>query len=266
VSPRKAAARAPEAATVYGGGGLFGIGYLLGITEAFVDAGVPLGTYPALGTSAGTWAAAALALGVRFPEAMEAVGHRAPRVPDPRGGRLRAIAADLFGADTHCPTVRAVVVRLPRLTRVALSGADTPIADLVAASSAVPGMLPPHRIGRGRYVDGGVRSMASVDLADPAPRLLVVLPLAGAMFGPAGRLVSGRTEQELARVQRERPGTHALVVRPTPQIAALARRPDHLFDPARARTCHELAYEEGIGLLDAWAELGAAAAAPRRRP
>lgn len=234
---------------------MFGIGYALGIAEALVDGGVPLGSYPALGTSAGSWAAVALALGIRFPEALEAVGHRAPRIPDPRGGRLRAIAGDLFGADTRAPTVRVVVSKLPRMTRVVLSGADHPVADLVAASSAVPGMLPPHKIGRSRYLDGGIRSLASVDLADPAPLLLIVLPMAGAMFGPAGRAMEQRAQRELSLVRAIRPGTVELVARPTPAIAALARRPDQLFDPSRAQEAHDLAYAEGMTLREEWAAL-----------
>jgi hypothetical protein len=258
VSPRARAGGAGSAA-VYGGGGLLGIGFVLGVTEALVDGGAPLGTIPALGTSAGSWGAAALACGIRFTDALDVVAHRAPRLPDPRPGRLKGIAADLFGADTVCPTIRVVVTRLPRLDRVVLSGADHPVADLVAASSAVPGMLPPHRIGRVRYLDGAVRSFASIDLADPAARVLVVLPLAGPMFGPAGRFAEGRARQEMAKLDRERPGTGVLVVRPTPEIAALARRPDQLFDPARARAAYDLAYAEGEALRPSWASLSRAA-------
>ena len=76
-------------ACAYGGGGLFGIAYLLGVGEALVDGGVALGAAPAIGTSAGSWAAGALALGVRWHDAIDLIGDDIPRVPDPRSGRLK---------------------------------------------------------------------------------------------------------------------------------------------------------------------------------
>lgn len=242
------AAGRPRRAAVYGGGGLFGIGFTLGITEALVDAGHPLGKRPTIGTSAGSWSAASLALGIRFADAMDLLGDRIPRRPDPRAARLHALAAELFGESTRVTSVRVVAASLPRLQRVVLSGADWPIADLVSASSAVPAMLAPHRVGASRYVDGGVRSMASIDLADAADELLVVLPMATAMFGPAGRLIERRTRRELSQWISANRDARVTVVRPGPEVAALARRPDQLFDPTRARRCYELAYQHGMTL------------------
>ena len=239
-------------AAVYGGGGLFGIGYIAGITEALVDAGADLASLPVVGTSAGSWAAAGLVLGLRFPDALLKMSGDIPRRPDPRAGRLQAIAADMFGADTRCPTVRVVACSLPRFTRTLLSGAEYPIADLVAASSAVPGMLAPHRVGEKRYVDGGVRSMASIDHAASADKLLVVLPLSGPMFGPAGRVIERRISRELAVWRSANPAGEVLVLRPTEEIAMLARRPDQLFDPYKAMRCYELAYKEGIAVRSHW--------------
>lgn len=239
-------------AAVYGGGGLFGIGYTLGIAEALVDGGADLASVPAVGTSAGSWAAAGLALGIRFLEALEVIEDDVPRFPDPRPGRLDGVAIELFGAETMCPTVDVVACSLPRLRRTLLSGADFPIADLVAASSAVPGMLAPQRVGDTRYVDGGVRSMASIDQAQPAARLLVVLPLSGPMFGPAGRFLERGIRSELRAWESRYPDSRVVVVRPTPEIAALARRPDQLFDAKRARRCYDLAYAEGLALRGEW--------------
>lgn len=224
----------------------------MGITEALADGGADMATLPVVGTSAGSWAGAGMYLGLRFADALKAMSGSIPRLPSPRAGRLRPIAAGLFGADTRCPTVRAVACSLPKFKRLALSGADHPIADLVAASSAVPGMLAPHRIGGVRYVDGGVRSMASIDLAPQARKLLVVLPLSGPMFGPAGRLIERRIGEELDSWKSMNPDAEVHVMRPTPEIAALARRPMHLFDPFRAMRCYELAYMEGETLRSVW--------------
>ncbi len=240
----------PLAAT-YGGGGLFGIAYLLGVGEALIDHGVDLGRVPSLGTSAGSWAAAALELGVRWDDAMSVVAGEIPHLPDPRSGRLRRVAADVFG-ERFAPGMRAVVCSLPRLRRVVLSGADHPAADLVSASSAVPGMLAPHRVGGTRYVDGGVRSMVSADLADPAGHLLVVAPIAGPMFGPAGRVTEGVLRREMREWRSHNEGGKLWLIRPNHAIADLARRPDQLFATDRARRCYDLAYAQAAGILDRW--------------
>jgi predicted acylesterase/phospholipase RssA len=236
-------------AAVYGGGGLFGIGYTMGVTEALVDAGIDLADAPALGTSAGSWAAAGLARRIRFLDALTAMERVVPRFPDPRSGRLERVFQGLFGDDVSCPSVRVVACALPRMTRTVLSGAEHPIGQLVAASSAVPGMLAPVRIGRTRYVDGGVRSMASIDLADPADVLLVVLPLSGPMFGPAGRYMERRIRREVGVWRDRNPTGQMLIARPQPAVVALARRPDQLFDPGRARRCYDLAYRQGVELI-----------------
>lgn len=240
-------------ACAYGGGGLFGIGYLLGVGEALVDGGVDLGAAPAIGTSAGSWAAAALALGIRWHDAIDEIGDDVPRVPDPRSNRLRRVATEIFG-EQYVPTMRAVVCSLPRLQRVVLSGAEHPVSDLVAASSAVPGMLAPHEVGGRRYVDGGVRSMASADLADPATNLLVMAPIAGPMFGPAGRLAERVLRREMGAWRRRNPDGSLWLIRPNRAIAELAGRPDQLFEPDRAKRAYDLAYAQAAGILSRWGD------------
>jgi hypothetical protein len=94
--------------------------------------------------------------------------------------------------------------------------------------------------------------MASIDLADPADRLLVVLPISSSMFGPAAVLVERQIRRELNRWRAVNPGSQTIVVRPEPAIAALARRPHHLFDVTRARRCYELAYASGIDVRRRW--------------
>ncbi len=243
---------APVAAA-YGGGGLFGIAYLLGVGEALVEGGVDLGVAPAIGTSAGSWAAGALALGVRWHDAIDAIGGDIPRLPDPRPGRLKKVAMEIFG-DRRAPSVRAVVCSLPRLQRVVLSGADHPISDLVAASSAVPGMLAPHKVGGRRYIDGGVRSMASADLADRAENLLVMAPIAGPMFGPAGRLAERVLRREMREWRQHNPAGNLWIIRPNHAIAELAGRPDQLFDADRAKRVYDVAYQQATGILSRWGD------------
>jgi NTE family protein len=239
-------------AVAYGGGGLFGIAYVLGVAEALVDGGVSLATAPAIGTSAGAWAAAGVALGVRWSNAIDVLKDGIPRVPDPRPGRLREVATTLLG-ESRAPTIRVVVCRLPLLRRYVLSAADHPVAKLVAASAAVPGLLAPERIGTYRYVDGGVRSFTSCDLASPADHLLVVAPMAGPMFGPSGSMVESMLRREMGTWSRANSGAEVWLIRPNHAISTLARRPDQLFDTDRARRCYDLAYVQGEGILDRWA-------------
>jgi predicted acylesterase/phospholipase RssA len=65
-------------AGAFGGGGLFGIGYALGILDTLRTRGIDLSTAPMIGTSAGSWAAAATALGVSY-DALAAL--EVPRFP-----------------------------------------------------------------------------------------------------------------------------------------------------------------------------------------
>jgi NTE family protein len=216
-------------AGVFGGGGLFGIGYALGVIDGLRERGIDLTGCPMLGTSAGSWAAAATALSVPFDDLVELP---VPTFPNPRAGVLAASAREVFGEATD-PHMRVVVTELPRLKRTVLSGSQHPLADLVAASSAVPGLLAPHVVAGRKYVDGGVRSGVSVDLADPASLLVIITPLAGAMFGPFGRFVDNRTDAEQRSWASHNAGTF-LEFSPRSATAHIATRPQHLFDKSRA--------------------------------
>ena len=219
----------PPYAGVFGGGGLFGIGYGLGIVDGLRERGIDLTNSPMLGTSAGSWVAAATALGVTF-ETL--VSLPVPTFPNPKEGVLATTAELAFGRRTHA-NVSVVVTRIPRLTRTVLHGDTTPLANLVAASSAVPGLLAPQRIDGVRYVDGGVRSAVSVDLAPAADTLVIIAPLAGAMFGPFGRVVDNRTDKQ-QDIWRERHGGQFLEFSPRASTAGIATLPHHLFDQDRA--------------------------------
>jgi NTE family protein len=51
------------------------------------------------------------------------------------------------------------------------------LVDAVGASCAVPGVWPPVTINGRRYMDGGVRSAANLDLADGYERVVVLAPI-----------------------------------------------------------------------------------------
>jgi NTE family protein len=67
-------------------------------------------------------------------------------------------------------------------------GSGVRLLDAVAASCAVPGVWPPMTIGDRRYIDGGIRSVANVDLAAGADHVLVITPQrpgTASVFGPS---------------------------------------------------------------------------------
>ena len=235
----------PYLTAAFGGGGPFGIAYGMGIVDELKDAGLSFDARHLLGTSAGSWVAACLATGVTFDRLCEVPP---VRVPNPRPGKLQSLAEGIFG-DARSPLVRASAVRLSSGRRVLLSGADFRLADVVAASSAVPTLFAPaHLLGR-RYVDGGVRSMVSADQAPVAQHLLVVAPIAGPMFGRAGRVMESLLSREIRRWERMSGGTVHLI-RPNRAIAGLARSPLDLFNHELARAVYPLGREQARKLLD----------------
>ncbi len=227
---------------VYGGGGVFGIGYCVGVAHGLAAAGVPVATAPALGTSAGSWAASVVALGIDYDDV---ASMEAPSVPNRQRGVLAKVARSVFDGATHpLVSVSAVCVRTRR--RHILDGGRYPLADLVAASSAVPGLLPPHRIDGRLYIDGGMWSVTSIDAAADAEEVIVVAPLAGPHMGPMGRGAGFMLERELRAWRRRHPDRRITLIRPNHQIAAHAgRNPMNLFEADRARAVYPLEVHQG---------------------
>jgi predicted acylesterase/phospholipase RssA len=227
---------------VYGGGGVVGIAYTAGVAAGLATAGIPVAGAPALGTSAGSWTASALALGLSYDDLADLP---VPSLPAVRTGVLAETARLVFGESTHrLVSVSAVSVRSRR--RHILDGDAYPLADLVAASSAVPGLLPPHRVDGRLYIDGGMWSATSVDAAEEADRVIVVAPLAGRVMGPMGRVAGVLLERELDRWQHRHPEAHIHMIRPNREMASIVGiRPLALFDADRARAVYPLAYEQG---------------------
>ncbi len=229
---------------VYGGGGVYGIAYGLGVAQGLARTGIAVATAPSLGTSAGSWVASAMALGLGF-EDFDRLD--SPTVPT-RRPVLHASASAIFGdARHHLVSVSAVRLRSRR--RHILDGGRYPLADLCAASSAVPGLFPPHRIEGRRYVDGGMWSATSVDAAADAHHVIVIAPLAGPVVGPMGRTAGLLLGRELQSWRERHPGTTITMIRPNREIGRLAtRNPLGLFDGERARLVYPLALEQGLRL------------------
>lgn len=231
---------------VYGGGGAVGIAWHVGVIDALLAAGLPVRAAPSIGTSAGSWACGAARLELGF-EHFARFGEL--DVPDRRPGLLEGMAREIFG-DARTHDVWVSVTALPTMRRHLLDAQRHDLADLIAASSAVPGVFAPHRIGATQYVDGGVRSMASADTAADADLLVASLPIAGPLFGPVGRAFERTTRRALAR-WRARHAGDTIVLRPGNAFAsAVGRNPKGIMDVELAKTLYPIAYDTASRRLE----------------
>jgi NTE family protein len=145
--------------------------------------------------------------------------------------------------------------------RVAFGRPDAPPADLadaVAASCAIPGFYHPVKIGRRRYVDGGLWSTSNLDVVRGLGLDLVVClnPTSSLhptrAWNPAERLAwvardaSGRRLGREARKLREE-GTDVVLIQPTgedlevmgPNLMSRTRR-NHVIRTARRTVAEQL--------------------------
>ena len=132
--------------------------------------------------------------------------------------------------------------------RVAFGHADAPEApfpDAVLASTAIPGIFPPVRIGNRQYVDGGIVSATSLDLAvaEGCEAIICVAPLGyrneggivePRLWGPMlMRSLFARTLKREVNEAR-RTGIDVLVIRPwASDLADLGTNSMRDFDRAK---------------------------------
>jgi NTE family protein len=121
---------------------------------------------------------------------------------------------------------------------------EASLPDAVLASCAIPGLFPPVKIGDHYYVDGGIVSATSLDLAveDGCERILCVSPLGyrgeGSIFAADPRIWPAIASRQLfARTlrrevqQARRKGCEVLVIRPwLDELAALGMNAMRHFD------------------------------------
>ncbi len=72
-----------------------------------------------------------------------------------------------------------------------------PLAAAVSSSCAVPGVYPPVTIAGRRYIDGGMRSSTSADLARGYEHVLIVSVRSAGAVGPMAELTQRRLENEI---------------------------------------------------------------------
>ncbi len=206
-------------AACFGGGGAFGIGFDMGVADGMIEDGVDVRSVPLLGTSAGSYAAAALAAGISFDQLADEWAAFTASLPRSFWVRTADLTDVVFGTAT-APSVSTVALRLLTLRRTVLAGDHYRLSDLVAASSSPVPWARPHRIGRRRYLDGGLRRMASADLTPAADVQLLVTPFAFRDQGLAGRAGARQAPREIARWKRATGGAVVHVV-PSEEVRAL---------------------------------------------
>ncbi len=227
----------PPVVACLGGGGAFGIGMHFGVADALQELGMPLVDLPVLGTSAGAWAGAALAVGVE----LDAVMGPWARTPARRFGHRSVDTVRAVFGDATVPHVFGVAARLSG-RRVLLSAARHGVTAVVAASSSPPPFAVPHVVDGRRYIDAGLISICSVDLAPPADLLVVAAPIAGPHMGTAGRFSERQTLRHIRHWQ-ERSGGRVLYLRPDRHLASAAGSGiENLFDPGRAEPARAVAH------------------------
>ena len=120
------------------------------------------------------------------------------------------------------------------------------LIDAVGASCAVPGIWPPVTINGKRYMDGGMRSAANVDLALGYKQVVVIAPLTQG-FGP----IPGAATQVK---QLAAHGARAILIKPDKEaLRAIGRNVlDPANRPAAARAGYAQAAIEAAAVKEVW--------------
>jgi NTE family protein len=206
-------------AVVFGGGGIVGLAWELGVVEGLSEGGFdPAAARSIIGTSAGSIVGALLSSRVSMSELTVRGMALAPELMGLMQAVDRPSADEIFGIwrdagmtpnqddrarigrlAMTAPTASedAYVDLLGRLLALSywprgliVTGVDAedgafatwtaqsgvPVARAVAASCALPAVFPPVTIEGRRYIDGGVRSPVSADLAAGCDLVVVIAP------------------------------------------------------------------------------------------
>ena len=239
----------PAIVTCLAGGGGFGYGFHMGVIDGARDAGLDLGRWPLIGTSAGAHAAATVGTHLTFDAVADGWAAHVEQLTGSFGARGAEMVEPIYGGLT-ADDVAGVAVRLLTFRRHVLRSEEVSLVDIVAASTALFPLLRPHKIDGKRYIDGGAVSLASADLAPPADLLVVLTPFAGTHQGVVGRVGQWQANREMRKWCRHHDG-RVIQVAPSPEMAALGgRRLREVGDIELGRRVYPLARQLGRVLAD----------------
>jgi NTE family protein len=268
---------------VLGGGGVTGVAWEIGLLHGLAERGVDLtGADLTVGTSAGSVVAAQLLSGVPLADLYAAqltppTGEIAARLRV--GSVLKYVVAGLWPGGPAAgrawlgrqalkartvPEAERRDVIAGRLRTDAWPDADllvtavqaetgsftvfdrssgVSLIDAVHASCAVPLTWPPATVNGVRYIDGGMRSVANVDLARGCDRVVVIAPI-GSSIRAAGR----------PAVQAARLEVPHVVIAPTESASRkMGRNPlDPAFRAAAAEAGRQQAGSESEKISEVW--------------
>ncbi|MET0422572.1 MAG: patatin-like phospholipase family protein [Actinoplanes sp.] len=270
---------------VLGGGGVTGVAWEIGLLHGLAEQGVDLtGADLTVGTSAGSVVAAQLLSGVPLADLYAAqlappTGEIAAQFKiktllkyavaglwpgDPAAGRAwlgrqalkartvpeaerRAVIAGRVRTEAW-PAAELLITAVEAETgsfTVFDRSSGVSLIDAVHASCAVPLTWPPATVNGVRYIDGGMRSVANVDLARGCDRVVVIAPITGSVR-PAGR----------PKVQAARLEVPHVVIAPTDlALSKMGRNPlDPAFRAAAAEAGKQQAVREGEKISEVWKE------------
>lgn len=262
-----------ERAFVLAGGGATGIAWEAGVILGLRDGGVDVREADTMiGTSAGSMVAAHLRVGTdeslafaRIRDGVPLDGHgrpglgdatryvRAQLSTDPRRGRalvgraaidattpteeqwLETIGLGLIGKEWPAQRLLVTAVDANTGTSVVFDRTSgVPLERAVAASCAVPGIFPAVEVGGRRYVDGGLRTIANIDLAAGHRRVVALSPY------PVGSHLRDLPQAQLWQL-RPRARTHLVVPDPK-DLLAMGVNP---LDTTRGSATFDTAREHG---------------------
>jgi NTE family protein len=186
----------------------------------------------------GRWTAAP-APSVTEPNAMMArVGSLALAARTAPEGSFVDVVATLLGPVSEWPDRLevAAVDALTGSTVVFDRASGVPLARAVAASCALPTVLPPVTIGGRPYIDGGVGSEANLGLAAGCDEVLAILPVD-----------LGRASAEEVALRRS--GARVTTIRLTAASQAAVGRDIELLDPDRRPASAIAGREDGRRLV-----------------
>ncbi|MFJ8187622.1 patatin-like phospholipase family protein [Streptomyces sp. NPDC096105] len=276
----------PDKALVLGGGGPVGGAWLTGMLAGLTEAGVGLDAADVvIGTSAGAVFGSRLRCGTPAAELYErqlsgadavrlpvtarqtarflwaALGSRDPERSVARLGRtaLRArtgpesdvlgTVGRLLGEARDWPgrelRIAAVDARAGKVEAFDARSGVT-LLEAVAASCAVPVVWPPVTVAGRRWMDGGSRSTANLQLAHGCRRVLAVVPVPRAV-GP-----HPSASEQAARLTEE--GAHVVLLCPDEDVRRAMGRDlaDTARGPAAARAGHAQARGVAAEVAGVW--------------
>ena len=169
------------------------------------------------------------------------LGHAALRTKTvPEAERRAVIAGRLTTNDW--PRQRLLITSVNAETGAAVvfdHASGVSLIDAVAASCAVPLVWPPVTINGQRYIDGGTRSVANIDLAKGYGRVVVLAPTTAA-FRRAGRPAA-----QVAALGKD---VRSVIV--SPDAASRAAIGRNVLDPARRAPAAQAGHAQAAEVAD----------------